>query len=130
MWDKEEILYHLNYMLQCLTLKETGALKSLRIMMNAHSFAYTENKDTGEISLRFDFSGSHIADQVVVTFCPAPDCFRMAFYRNGCKDDEFDNLYFDDMRETFRKATGLETRAPNIIMTIPNISLAHVGDRA
>jgi hypothetical protein len=132
MWDKEEILYHLNYMLQCLTLKEVGALKSVIVMLNARHFQYAVNKENGEINLKFDFSGSSKADQLVLTYCPGPDAFRMTWNKKAASGEyilvqEYADVYFEEMRENFNNITGLETHAPKIFMATPNISMMHVG---
>lgn len=119
MYSKEEILYYLNYMLQCLTLKETDALKSLKIMIQARNFSYAVNAENMNISLAFDFSGSAETNQVIITYCPAPDVFKMAWNKKTEAGgyllvQEHTDVHFDEMKERFYTVTRLETRLSNI----------------
>ncbi|WP_434778521.1 hypothetical protein [Neisseria sp. Ec49-e6-T10] len=128
MWSDEEILYYVNYMLMCLTLKENYALKSLKVMIEARNFQYAVNTQNGDIHLSFCFSGSGKANQVTVIYCSGMDDFEIVFYKNQKEINRIDHLYFEDLKDIFSQITGLETHLPKIMMATPNISFMRVGD--
>ena len=130
--DNEEIQYSLNCMIQALSMKEHEALKSLRLMMTARQFMYHVD-EKGNISLRFDFSGSSKADRLIITYCYGPDLYNMSFFKKNryalySLVQHYDEVYFDQLRELFGNVTGLETHLPNILFNSPNIVYAHIGD--
>lgn len=97
-------------------LAQLGGSRALTLMLGAKHFS--SHNDEGRGALSFKFKGSRKVNYVKIILT-VMDTYTVRFGKIGKFDydivEQLEDIYCDNLAESFRRVTGLETRVPRIV---------------